>query len=737
MLDAGDHSLAASYAAQGTFAASANTGSLHINQASQTITWATPAAIPWGAPLGSKQLDAMVSVSGPAPAGTPSYSPGAGTVLGPGSQTLTVTAAATTDYKAASASVSLTVLSQFLYLLDAKASRSLDVTSQASITLPGPVAIASTSSSALYTGDAAKVSAASIQIVGGFTAKGSSSVNPTPTTGIAPFADPLAALSGPSTAGLTYQNAAYDMGNGSYTLQPGIYRYIDVGGNAHVTMQPGLYLIEGGGLLLTGNASLSGSGVTIYNANSNYPNAGGTLGGISLSGNGTVNLSAASTAVKGAYPGIVIFQSRVNNLAMSLTLGSGTSLTGTVYAPSAPVVVTGNGTLAGSMIVDQLWVKGQAALTEMANGSDGPLDSTDGNTLLAGNLEVYVNDPSGYFSTDELARIQDAISSWNALLAPYSVSISETSDPTQANIVLDNGTTSVSGSTADGVLGCYNPAANEITILQGWDWYAGADPTQIGAGQYDFQTVVSHELGHAVGLGGSSDPNSPMNESLPAATTRRTMTLVDLNLTDPPEGADPERTAPRLVEMAQPGSAGSQASVPLVETTRKDSPTRGQQPGWTLTTIPCLARPVTPASAAAPGGLATAAHSGTVSDEGAPASSIGVPSIDESAPEWLDRLFQEEQSVLSRRQEVPELVTRLASLLADSRTPTPCQEQASCLDRAAVQLGKDAAASSWDHGAGPAPTHLEGLLFVLLFSSTFTPSRDDKVRRTSLRSAIL
>ena len=44
---------------------------------------------------------------------------------------------------------------------------------------------------------------------------------------------------------------------------------------------------------MTGNASISGSGVIIYNAGSNYPSSGGNFGGITLSGNGTFNLQRA------------------------------------------------------------------------------------------------------------------------------------------------------------------------------------------------------------------------------------------------------------------------------------------------------------------------------------------------------------------------------------------------------------------------------------------------------------
>ena len=75
-------------------------------QATPTITWATPAAITYGTALSGTQLNASSTV-----AGSFAYSPAAGTVLGAGQQTLTVTFAPTdtTDYTAASATVTLTV----------------------------------------------------------------------------------------------------------------------------------------------------------------------------------------------------------------------------------------------------------------------------------------------------------------------------------------------------------------------------------------------------------------------------------------------------------------------------------------------------------------------------------------------------------------------------------------------------------------------------------------------------
>src|SRR5262249_42506725 len=146
----------------------------------------------------------------------------------------------------------------------------------------------------------------------------------------------------------------------------------------------------------------------------------------------------------------------------------------------------------------------------------------------------------GGFTAGERARIRDAIAAWDAILAPYHVTITQVRDRASATLVLDPGTTSACGGMSQGVLGCYDAPDGEATIIRGWDWYAGADPTRIGTEQYDFQTTVMHELGHALGLGGATDARSPMYEVLAAGATARVATVQDLNIPDPPEGADPQ-----------------------------------------------------------------------------------------------------------------------------------------------------------------------------------------------------
>ena len=78
------------------------TVTINVQQAAPTITWANPADIIYGTPLGAAQLDATASVPG-----TFAYTPAAGTVLNAGQgQTLSVTFTPTDsiDYPTATAS---------------------------------------------------------------------------------------------------------------------------------------------------------------------------------------------------------------------------------------------------------------------------------------------------------------------------------------------------------------------------------------------------------------------------------------------------------------------------------------------------------------------------------------------------------------------------------------------------------------------------------------------------------
>lgn len=105
-LAAGSHSLTAVYAGDSNFANSTSAAVVVNITNIPTITWANPAAITYGTALNGAQLDATASVPG-----IFMYSPAAGTILGAGTQTLSVTFTPTdtTHYSTANASVTLVV----------------------------------------------------------------------------------------------------------------------------------------------------------------------------------------------------------------------------------------------------------------------------------------------------------------------------------------------------------------------------------------------------------------------------------------------------------------------------------------------------------------------------------------------------------------------------------------------------------------------------------------------------
>ena len=88
------------------YADASDTVTISVAQATPRITWASPASITHGTPLGASQLDATASVPGKF-----TYSPAAGTVLGVGSQTLSVTFRPTDaiDFNNASNTVTINV----------------------------------------------------------------------------------------------------------------------------------------------------------------------------------------------------------------------------------------------------------------------------------------------------------------------------------------------------------------------------------------------------------------------------------------------------------------------------------------------------------------------------------------------------------------------------------------------------------------------------------------------------
>ena len=258
-----------------------------------------------------------------------------------------------------------------VYILDPKANGALNVSGSGALKIPGNLIVDSSSSSAITASGSASVKAVAIQVTGGDQKSGSATISPAPATGVAAVPDPLGGPAGPSPSGMTNYGAVNLSGTATKTIQPGIYTSITVSNSAKLTLASnGIYIIEGGGLSVSGAASISGTNVLIVNAGSKYPTIGGsqTYGSITLSSSGAINLSPYTTS--GTYAGLVIFQTTDNKQAMTFSGSPTGAISGTIYAPAAALTVSNGAVLQAGLIVDTLTVSG-AAVVQVMTGSAG------------------------------------------------------------------------------------------------------------------------------------------------------------------------------------------------------------------------------------------------------------------------------------------------------------------------------------------------------------------------------
>jgi hypothetical protein len=250
-------------------------------------------------------------------------------------------------------------------------------------------------SNALTLTGSGSITAKEVGIVGGYTVTGSGRISPLPVTGLSPAADPLGGLAAPTipTGTCTSNCTPSNTGSGNLTLNPGNYTSITntgsgtltlnagnyiisdsltntgsgklilgagnytIGGNfqstgsSSLTLGAGLYII-GGNLQLTGSGSMNGSGITFY-----------TEGATTLTGSGNMSLSAPTS---GPYSGVLVFQSRSDSSAMALTGSGGDTVQGILYAPKAPLTLTGSGSFNVSldMITDSLTLTGSGSVQD-------------------------------------------------------------------------------------------------------------------------------------------------------------------------------------------------------------------------------------------------------------------------------------------------------------------------------------------------------------------------------------
>lgn len=238
--------------------------------------------------------------------------------------------------------------------LDNKNTTSVSATGTSIASMLCGIGSNSTSNNAVSISGNAVVTAPTISAVGGVSSAGSASFGSSVIqTGVAAQGDPYTNVNAPASS--TYPAAScpnLKLTSGTQNgLKPGQFRnmtgasagYFCVGdmnlNNANLTLSPGIYVIDGGGLTISGSASLSCSGCTIIFSNRSS-SANAPIGGVNINGSGAVNLTGSSS---GTYIGLAMYQDRRATTGNQNTFigASGTTVIGTFYFPKALVNYTG------------------------------------------------------------------------------------------------------------------------------------------------------------------------------------------------------------------------------------------------------------------------------------------------------------------------------------------------------------------------------------------------------------
>ena len=195
---------------------------------------------------------------------------------------------------------------------------------------------------------------------------GRSRTNPAPQGGMVPASDPLAYLPPQNPNHCDFTNVW--ISSGDNILQPGIYcGGLQITGTANVTLNAGLYITTpyGGvnhGLVIDSSGTVSGNGVTFYNASGSGP--------VSITSTGTVSLIApTSSSSSSPYPGVLIYQDPGNSSSATVDGGSNPTFQGALYFPNLSTVLT----------IDDI---GSAAYTILVAGS---IDVRGNNNILGSN----------------------------------------------------------------------------------------------------------------------------------------------------------------------------------------------------------------------------------------------------------------------------------------------------------------------------------------------------------------
>jgi len=193
----------------------------------------------------------------------------------------------------------------------------------------------SSSTTAVTVGGSAKISTLSVGVVGGIT-PGSNGLTADLGihTGMSPVDDPYKNVEPASFGACTVKNLHATT---SQVIDPGVYcGGIDIHSGATITLNPGVYYLDGGDLTVNGNATLTGTGVTLVFSSKNN----NSFATASINGNATVNLSPPNY---GPTAGIVMFGDRNMPVGTTFKLegGAAQNLAGAIYFPKGTISFSG------------------------------------------------------------------------------------------------------------------------------------------------------------------------------------------------------------------------------------------------------------------------------------------------------------------------------------------------------------------------------------------------------------
>ena len=147
----------------------------------------------------------------------------------------------------------------------------------------------------------------------------------------------------------------------SLTIQSGIFiDGIEITGNGQLIMDPGVYILQGGGLKVSGDGQVSGVNVFIYVTCGSGSCPSGSSADVDISGNGVISLSPMTS---GSWAGVTIFQDRNNNQDFKISGNGLAGTSGTIYARDADVVLDGNASTNAQIIADTVRNNGNASIS--------------------------------------------------------------------------------------------------------------------------------------------------------------------------------------------------------------------------------------------------------------------------------------------------------------------------------------------------------------------------------------